>query len=50
MIILSYNSAESIDNVIMSLQESAKGIFQWFSDSQIKGNTDKCHLIMSTYE
>ena len=28
-----YNYAESIDNIIMSLQESAKRIFQGFSDN-----------------
>ena len=38
------------DNVIMSLQESAKRIFQWFSEDQVKGNTNKCYLIMSTGE
>ena len=45
-----YDSADSIDDVVMSLQESAKRIFQWFSDNEIKGNTDKCHLILSTNE
>ena len=44
------DSAESIDNTIMSLQKSAKRIFHWFSNDQIKRNTDKCHLIMSTDE
>ena len=34
----------------MSLQESTKRIFQWFSDNKIKGNTDNCHLIISTDE
>ena len=23
-------------------------VSRWFSDNQMKGNTDKCHLIMST--
>ena len=45
-----YDSADSIDDVVMSLQESTKRIFQWFSDNEIKGNTDKCHLILSTNE
>lgn len=43
-----YNYAESIDNIIMSLQESAKIIFHWFWDDQIKENNDKCHLVMRT--
>ena len=36
------------DNVIMSLQESAKRIFQWFSENQVQGSTNKCYLIMRT--
>ena len=28
-----YDSVESKDNVILSLQESAKRIFQWFPDN-----------------
>ena len=36
--------------VISSLQESAEKLFQWFSHNQMKGNTDKCHLINSTVE
>ena len=45
-----YDYAESIDNVIILLQESAKRIFQCFSDKQIKENTDNYRLIMSTDE
>ena len=29
------------------LQLSAEKSLRWFSDNQMKGNTDKCHLIMS---
>ena len=43
-----YDSGNSIDDVISSLQESAEKLFQWFSHNQMKGNTDKCHLIIST--
>ena len=41
-----YDSGNSIDEVISSLQESAEKLFQWFSHNQMKGNTDKCHLIV----
>ena len=34
--------------MILSLQSSSKKLFQWLSDKQIKGNTEKCHLIIST--
>ena len=45
-----YDSGNSIDDVISSLQESAEKLFQWFSHNQMKGNTDKCHLNVSTDE
>ena len=42
-----YQSGRTVDDVINGLQVSAEKLFQWFSDNQMKGNTDKCHLIMS---
>ena len=45
-----YDSGNSINEVISSLQESAEKLFKWFSHNEIKGNTDKCHLIVSTNE
>ena len=45
-----YDSGNSIDEVISSLQQSAEKLFQWFSHNQMKGNTDKCRLIVSTDE
>ena len=32
--------------MIASLQVSSEKLFQWFPDNQLKGNTDKCHLIV----
>ena len=43
-----YQSGRNVDDVINDLQLSAKNFFRWFSYNQMKGNTDKCHLIMST--
>ena len=43
-----YQSANNVDDVINNLQLSAEKLFRWFSDNQMKGNKDKCHLIMST--
>ena len=43
-----YDSCDTIEEVISSLQSSSKKPFQWLSDNQMKGNTEKCHLIMST--
>ena len=42
-----YQLGRTVDDVINGLQVSEKKLFQWFSDNQMKGNTDKCHLIMS---
>ena len=33
-----------------SLQEAAAKLFKWFSDNQMKGKTDKCHLLLSKDE
>ena len=45
-----YDSGNSINDVISSLQESAEKLFQCCSHNQMKGNTDKCNLIVSTDE
>ena len=45
-----YDSGNSIDDAILSLQESAENLFQWLSHNQMKGYTDKFHLIVSTDE
>ena len=42
-----YQSANNVDDVINDLQLSAEKLFRWFSYNQMKGNTDKCHLVMS---
>ena len=41
-----YKEHENIDDLITSLQDSAAKLFKWFDDNQIKGNTDKCHLLL----
>ena len=43
-----YNAVDNIEEVVLSLQESSKKLFKWFSDNQMKSNGDKCHLIVST--
>ena len=42
-----YQSANNVDDLVNDLQLSAEKLFRWFSGNQTKGNTDKCHLIMS---
>ena len=43
-----YQSGRTVDNVNNGLQVSAEKRFQWFSNNQMKGNADQCHLITST--
>ena len=45
-----YKEHENIDELITSLQNAAAKLFKWFSDNQMKGNTDKCHLLLSKDE
>ena len=39
-----YRTANTIDEVIQSLEYDAMMLFQWFSDNQKKANISKCHL------
>ena len=43
-----YDIGDSINDVIAPLQDSSEKRLQWFSDNQLKGNTNKCHLIVSS--
>ena len=36
--------------MITSLQDAAAKLFKWFSENQVTGNTDKCHLLLSKDE
>ena len=42
-----YCSNDCVNDVVGSLSGSAKKNFQWFSENQIKGNTDQSHLILN---
>ena len=45
-----YKEQENIDDLITSLQDAAAKLFKWFSDNQMKGKTDKYHLLLSKDE
>ena len=45
-----HDFAETIDNIIMSLQEQENRIIQWFLDNQMKRDIDKGDSILSTNE
>ena len=42
-----YVEADNIDVVITILENNSIQLFEWFSDNQMKGNKDKCHLVVS---
>ena len=43
-----YKTCENIDAVPKTLRMSAEKLFEWFDDNQMKDNTNKFHLIVST--
>ena len=43
-----YQPGSNVDDVVNGLQVSAEKSFGWFTDYQMKENTDICHLIMGT--
>ena len=45
-----YKEHDNIDDLITSLQNAAAKLFKWFSDNQMRGNTDKCNLLLSKDE
>ena len=45
-----YDAGNTIEDIISSLKESSKKNFKWFSNNQMQGTSEKCHLILSTNE
>ena len=43
-----YTTGNSMEEVIQTLENAAKTLFQWFSDNQMKGNPDKCHFLCNS--
>ena len=39
---------ENIEDVIESLERASVSLFRWFENNLFKGNTDKCHFLVST--
>ena len=46
----SYIYGENVESAIKPLEQSANLLFNWFKNSQMKGNEDKCHGLPSTDE
>ena len=45
---LLYVTCDTIESMIASLEKIAKEIFKWFKDNEMQGNTDKCHVLISS--
>ena len=43
-----YVTCGSIESTTASLEKIVKEIFKWFKDNEMQGNTDKCHVLIST--
>ena len=43
-----YVIADDINGVITSLEKASKVLFEWFENNLLKGNADKCHLLVSS--
>ena len=43
-----YCSSFSLDKVINKLEACTNNLFKWFHENHMKGNTDKCHLLVTT--
>ena len=43
-----YVACDTIEAMIAWLEKIAKKIFKWFKDNEMQGNTDKCHVLIST--
>ena len=40
--------ANNLDDFITSPEQGSNASFEWFKDSLLKSNGDKCHLFVST--
>ena len=45
-----YKCSENVDITLGNLEQAGKVLFELFSDNFLKGNADKCHLVLSTDE
>ena len=41
-----YTKHDSIDQIISRLEKTTESFFMWFSDNQMKADSDKCHLLL----
>ena len=42
-----YTIDDDTDQVVSTLEDAVEALFEWFSDNQMKSNSDKCHLLIN---
>ena len=45
-----YVSGETLDSTVKSLENVSDFSFTWFNYNQMKGNEDKCHVMLSSQD
>ena len=45
-----FTSANNTDDLTDPLEKVCSSLFKWFKDNLFNGNSDKCHLLVSTNE
>ena len=45
-----YLSGRNVDEVLNGLENVSSNLFQWFTETELKGNASKCHLLISSGE
>ena len=42
-----YASSINLDALINKIEQCTNNLFQWFSNTHMKANADKCHLLVT---
>ena len=43
-------SEKNVEEVLDGLENVSSNLFQWFTENELKGNTSKCHLLITSGE
>ena len=44
-----FASVQNHEKLIISLQSTLNGVFEWYQENYFKANADKCHLFLSPF-
>ena len=45
-----YLNGKNVEEVLKGLENVSSNLFQWFTENELKGNTSKCYLLISSVE